>query len=60
VGGVIGAIFVLLIGHGLNLALAALSAFVHPLRLTLLEFYKSIGFSGGGKEYTPFKIKSNI
>jgi V/A-type H+/Na+-transporting ATPase subunit I len=47
-------IIVLLIGHGLNIFLAVLSAFVHPLRLTFVEFYKNAGFLGGGKQYKPF------
>lgn len=44
----------LLIGHTVNLAIASLGAFVHPMRLTFVEFYKNAGFSGGGKPYTPF------
>ena len=51
----IGMALIMLVGHGLNLALAALSAFVHPLRLILLEFYKSVDFTGGGLVYSPFK-----
>jgi V/A-type H+-transporting ATPase subunit I len=41
-------------GHGLNIALGALSGFVHPLRLTFVEFYKNAGFNGPGLEYKPF------
>lgn len=48
-------VLVLIVGHSINLGLAALSAFVHPLRLVLLEFYKSVGFTGGGLIYSPFK-----
>lgn len=44
----------ILIGHGLNIFLACLGAFVHPMRLTFVEFYKNAGFSGGGKQYKPF------
>ncbi len=55
VGGIIGMVLIMIFGHSLNLALTSLGAFVHPLRLTLLEFYKSIGFTGGGKAYAPFK-----
>jgi len=47
-------ILLLLIGHGLNIFLACLGAFVHPLRLTFVEFYKNAGFNGGGKQYKPF------
>jgi len=52
--GIIGTVLVLVIGHSLNLALSALSAFVHPLRLTFVEFYKNVGFQGGSKPYIPF------
>jgi len=44
----------LLFGHGLNLIVSSLGAFVHPMRLTFVEFYKNAGFSGGGKAYKPF------
>ncbi|MFH1459923.1 MAG: V-type ATPase 116kDa subunit family protein [Candidatus Omnitrophota bacterium] len=48
--------FVLLIVlHSINFALGVLSSFVHPLRLTFVEFYKNAGFSGGGKAYNPFR-----
>lgn len=53
--GYIGMLLILIVGHTINLALSALSAFVHPLRLILLEFYKSVGFSGGGKIFAPFR-----
>lgn len=46
---------ILIIGHGMNIAMAAISSFVHPLRLTLVEFYKCAGFEGGGRDYEPFK-----
>lgn len=45
----------LVIGHTVNLLLASLSSFVHPLRLTFVEFYNNLEFTGGGKEYKPFK-----
>jgi len=44
-------------GHTLNIALSTLGSFVHPMRLTFVEFYKNAGFTGGGIEYKPFKIK---
>ncbi|MBN2519939.1 MAG: ATPase, partial [Bacteroidales bacterium] len=47
-------IIILLIGHGLNIFMACLGAFVHPMRLTFVEFYKNAGFTGGGKQYKPF------
>lgn len=48
-------LLILIVGHSLNIFMAVLGAFVHPLRLTFVEFYKNAGFIGGGKEYKPFK-----
>lgn len=50
-------VLMLVLGHAGNLMLAMLGAFVHPLRLTFVEFYKNAGFSGGGKGYKPFEKK---
>jgi V/A-type H+-transporting ATPase subunit I len=50
-------ILILILGHTGNLLLASLSAFVHPMRLTFVEFYKNVGFEGGGKPYEPFERK---
>jgi V/A-type H+/Na+-transporting ATPase subunit I len=47
-------LLIILVGHGLNIFMASIGAFVHPMRLTFLEFYKNAGFSGGGKAYNPF------
>ena len=55
-------IFMLLVligGHFINFALAALGAFVHPLRLTFVEFYKAVGFRGGGIPYAPYGGKTS-
>jgi V/A-type H+/Na+-transporting ATPase subunit I len=48
-------ILILVFGHGITLFMAALGAFVHPIRLTFVEFYKNAGFTGGGKKYEPFR-----
>ncbi len=48
-------VIILLFGHGINLFMSGLGAFVHPMRLTFVEFYKNAGFSGGGKQYNPFR-----
>ena len=48
-------ILILAFGHSLNFFMAALGSFVHPLRLTFVEFYKNAGFTGGGRGYSPFK-----
>ena len=52
--GTIVMVLILVFGHTMNIALSALSAFVHPMRLTFVEFYKNSGFVGGAKEYKPF------
>lgn len=57
---IIGPIFFvvfLVIGHAANLLISSLGSFVHPMRLTFVEFYKNAGFTGGGKEYNPFRNK---
>ncbi len=48
-------LLILLVGHGLNIALNVIGALVHPIRLTFVEFYKNAGFEGGGKAYKPFR-----
>jgi V/A-type H+-transporting ATPase subunit I len=52
-------IIFLLFGHSLTIGLSILGAFVHPMRLTFVEFYKNAGFEGGGKMYKPFSIETN-
>ncbi|SHJ77227.1 V/A-type H+-transporting ATPase subunit I [Tangfeifania diversioriginum] len=47
-------IIILVIGHGITIFMSGLGAFVHPIRLTFVEFYKNAGFTGGGKPYKPF------
>ena len=49
--------FVLLvvIGHTLNIAMCALGAFVHPLRLNFLEFFKNSGYEAKGQVYNPLR-----
>ena len=48
-------VLIFAIGHILNLAMSALGAFVHPLRLTFVEYFKNAGYEGKGKEYSPLK-----
>ncbi len=47
-------ILILVIGHSITIFMSSLGAFVHPIRLTFVEFYKNAGFVGGGKAYSPF------
>ena len=64
--GIIGAIlgwilcgFIMIFGHTLNIAMSCLSAFVHPLRLTFVEYFKNSGFEGGGEEYKPLGVSQD-
>lgn len=50
---------IILVGHTANLAISSLGAFVHPMRLTFVEFYKNAGFKGGGKSFRPFAKQKN-
>jgi len=53
--GIIGGIIILLIGHGLNMAMAALSVVVHGVRLNVLEFSGHLGMEWTGIPYNPFR-----
>ncbi len=48
-------VLILLIGHGLNFAMAGLSILVHAVRLNTLEFSNHKGVSWSGYAFTPFK-----
>lgn len=51
-------VIILLLGHAINFGLCMISSFVHPMRLTFVEYFKNAEFDGNGKEYEPFKIKT--
>lgn len=53
--GIFFMVIILVIGHSINLFMAGLGSFVHPMRLTFVEFYKNSGFEGGGRKYQPFR-----
>lgn len=55
IGTWVGFILIVTFGHVLNLLMACLGAFVHPLRLSFVEYFKNAGYEGTGKLYTPFK-----
>ena len=48
-------ILIVVIGHVLNIAMCILGAFVHPLRLNFLEFFKNSGYEGAGRKYKPLQ-----
>lgn len=46
---------IMLFGHTLNMLMSCLGAFVHPLRLTFVEYFKNSGYEGKGMAYNPLK-----
>lgn len=52
-------ILIVVVGHVLNVAMCVLGAFVHPLRLNFLEFFKNSGYEGTGRKYNPLKENIN-
>ena len=47
-------VIIMLVGHGLNLAMAGLSVLVHAVRLNTLEFSNHKGISWAGYAFKPF------
>ncbi len=52
---IVCAAIILLIGHGINLFMSAISSVVHPMRLTFVEFFKNSGFEMTTREFEPLK-----
>jgi len=52
---VVPMVAILVIGHGLNLAMAGLSILVHAVRLNTLEFSNHKGVSWSGYAFRPFR-----
>ncbi len=52
---IIAASIILLIGHGINLFMSTISSFVHPMRLTFVEFFKNAGFEMATRKFDPLK-----
>ena len=50
---------ILLFGHVLNILMSSLGAFVHPLRLTFVEYFKNAGYEGKGAAYNPLKTNKD-
>ena len=58
--GVIGVVLftvIFVIGHGLNIGINALGAYVHTNRLQFVEFFGKF-YTGGGREFKPFRINT--
>ena len=50
---ILGATAILLVGHAINLFMSTISSFVHPMRLTFVEFYKNAGFEMTTRAFEP-------
>lgn len=55
--GIIMFAIIFMIGHGLNIGINALGAYVHTNRLQFVEFFGKF-YTGGGREFKPFKINT--
>lgn len=58
--GVVVTVLILIVGHGINIFMSTLGSFVHPLRLTFVEFYKNVGFEDGGRAFEPLKKTNDL
>nr|WP_320021125.1 hypothetical protein [uncultured Draconibacterium sp.] len=54
-----GAVLVLILGHGLNMILAAMAVLVHGVRLNMLEYAGHAEVEFAGNEYKPFNLRDN-
>ncbi|MCH5330378.1 MAG: V-type ATP synthase subunit I [Alistipes sp.] len=50
---------ILLVGHGINLFMSAISSLVHPMRLTFVEFYKNAGFEMSNRVFDPLRKQND-
>ncbi|HKK76624.1 MAG TPA: hypothetical protein VJ953_16225 [Saprospiraceae bacterium] len=55
----LGATLALLLGHGLNIALALMAVLVHGIRLNMLEFSSHLGVQFSGRAYQPFRLNAS-
>jgi V/A-type H+-transporting ATPase subunit I len=54
--GLFAGIFIILLGHLLNITLAVQSGVIHGLRLNFLEWYH-YSFEGGGRVFNPLRLR---
>lgn len=57
---IVFAAIALILGHGLNIALALMAVMVHGIRLNMLEFSSHLGVNFSGEAYKPFKLISSV
>lgn len=57
VAGTIGAVIILVVGHGFNLAMGGLGAYIHDARLQFIEYFGKF-YEGEGELFSP--IGSNL
>ncbi|MBU1013136.1 MAG: hypothetical protein KKG99_09015 [Bacteroidetes bacterium] len=53
------AVIILILGHGLNMILAAMAVIVHGVRLNMLEYAGHAGVEFSGNEFNPFTLKKS-
>lgn len=53
----IGAVLILVLGHGLNMILAGMAVIVHGVRLNMLEYAGHANVEFSGNNYNPFQLK---
>ena len=51
------ALIILVAGHGFNIAVNTMGAYVHACRLQYIEFYDKF-FEGGGRTFVPYAYKT--
>ena len=56
----VSVVLILLLGHGLNLVMGALSILVHAVRLNTLEFSNHKGVTWSGHAYLPFRRARSV
>jgi V/A-type H+-transporting ATPase subunit I len=54
--GIFGGIFIILIGHSINMGLSIMAGAIHGLRLNFLEWYR-YSFEGGGRLFNPLRLR---
>ena len=56
----LGSALILVVGHGFNIVLGAMSILVHGLRLNVLEFSGHLNIEWAGQKFNPFQRLKNV